>query len=41
MTWAERLKDLGPQVIDQIGESLLTGQTIEEVLGRHMPGRGK
>jgi hypothetical protein len=35
---AERLKDLGPQAIDQISENLLTGQTIEDVLGRHMPG---
>jgi hypothetical protein len=38
---AERLKDLGPEAIDQISENLLTGQSLEEVLGRHMPGKGK
>ena len=36
---ADHLKDLGPGAIDQISENLLTGQTIEEVLGRHMPGK--
>ena len=36
----EHLIQLGPEVIDEVGTNLLTGETIEEVLGPHMPGMG-
>ena len=35
----ERLTQLGPVVIDEVGTNLLTGETIEEVLGRYILGR--
>jgi hypothetical protein len=36
---AERLTQLGPEVIDEVSTNLLTGETIEEVLGPLVPGK--